>query len=133
MQQPSRARATKKHVILFLAANPHDTGRLALDREARSIHLELKRSGHRELFEFVTRWGVEPQDLLRELRELKPTVVHFSGHGASPVATVAPAQGRDVVVTGAPAGSELSGLVVNGANGRSQVVTPEAIAQRSTQ
>jgi hypothetical protein len=32
MKQPSQARATKKHVILFLAANPGDTGRLALDR-----------------------------------------------------------------------------------------------------
>ncbi|HEX7842251.1 MAG TPA: CHAT domain-containing protein [Kofleriaceae bacterium] len=129
MQQPSRARTTKRHVILFLAANPHDTGRLALDREARSIHLELKRSGYRERFEFVTRWAAEPLDLLRELRELKPTVVHFSGHGAPPAATVAPAQGRDVVVTGALPGSEPSGVVVNGANGRSQVVTPEALAQ----
>jgi hypothetical protein len=129
MQQPSRARATKKHVILFLAANPHDTGRLALDREARSIHLELKRSGYRERFEFVTRWAVEPLDLLRELRELKPTVVHFSGHGAPPAATMAPVQGRDVVVTEALLGIEPSGVVVNGANGRGQVVTPEAIAQ----
>jgi hypothetical protein len=129
MQQPSRARAPKKHVILFLAANPHDTGRLALDREAHSIHLELKRCGYRERFEFVTRWAVEPLDLLRELRELKPTVVHFSGHGAPPAATMAPVQGRDVVVTEALLGSEPSGVVVNGANGRSQVVTPEAIAQ----
>jgi hypothetical protein len=52
MKQPSRARtATKKHVILFLAANPRDTGRLALDREARSIHVELKRSGYRGRFD----------------------------------------------------------------------------------
>ncbi|HEX3477348.1 MAG TPA: hypothetical protein VHT91_20135, partial [Kofleriaceae bacterium] len=30
MKRPSQARtATKKHVILFLAANPRDTGRLA--------------------------------------------------------------------------------------------------------
>jgi conflict system STAND superfamily ATPase/CHAT domain-containing protein len=129
MQQPSRARATKKHVILFLAANPHDTGRLALDREARSIHLELKRSGYRERFEFVTRWAVEPLDLLRELRQLKPTVVHFSGHGAPQAATVTPAQNRDVVVTEALLGSGPCGVVVNGANCRSQVVTAEAIAQ----
>jgi hypothetical protein len=27
----------------------------------------------------VTRWAAEPLDLLRELRKLKPTVVHFSG------------------------------------------------------
>src|ERR1051325_8582017 len=84
MKLPSRARATKKHVILFLAASPHDTSRLALDREARAIHLELKRSGYRDRFDFVTRWAAEPLDLLRELRELKPTIVHFSGHGARP-------------------------------------------------
>jgi hypothetical protein len=46
MQQRSRGRATKKHVILFLAANLRDTGHLALGREARSNHLELKRSGY---------------------------------------------------------------------------------------
>src|SRR5207344_1152278 len=85
MQQPSRARATKKHVILFLAANPHDTCRLALDREARAIYFELKGSGDRERFEFVTRWAIEPLDLLRELRELKPTVVHFRGAGVNGV------------------------------------------------
>src|SRR5215813_12377469 len=98
MTQPSQARAaTKKHVILFLAASPIDTGRLALDREARSIHVELKRTGYRDRFDFVTRWAAEPLDLLRELRELKPTIVHFSGHGARPVGTPDLARGRDAV------------------------------------
>jgi hypothetical protein len=66
-------------VILFLAANPRDTDRLALDREARSIRVELKGSGYRDRFDFVTQWAAEPLDLLRELRELKPTIVHFCG------------------------------------------------------
>jgi hypothetical protein len=44
-------------VILFLAANPRGTTQLALDREAHAIHLELKRSGHRDRFDFVTRWA----------------------------------------------------------------------------
>jgi hypothetical protein len=70
-----------KHTILFLAANPSGTSRLALDREARSIQVELERSGFRDRFELATRWATEPLDLLRELRKLKPTVVHFSGHG----------------------------------------------------
>src|SRR5438046_9680876 len=100
MKQPSRARTATKHVILFLAADPSATGHVALDREARSIYVELKRSGHRDRFDFVTRWAVEPLDLLRELRELKPTVVHFSGHGAHPAA-MDPAQGRDVVAAAA--------------------------------
>src|SRR5215813_8064778 len=100
MKQPSQARAaTKKHVILFLAANPRDTGRLALDREARAILVELKRSGYRDRFDFVTRWAAEPLDLLRELRELKPTIVHFSGYGARPAAIADLAQARDVAAS----------------------------------
>jgi formylglycine-generating enzyme required for sulfatase activity len=71
----------KKHTILFLAADPSGTDRLALDREARSIQIELDRSCHRDQLEFETRWATEPLDLLRELRKLKPTVVHYSGHG----------------------------------------------------
>ncbi|HSK00044.1 MAG TPA: CHAT domain-containing protein [Kofleriaceae bacterium] len=70
-----------KHTILFLAANPTGTDRLALDREARAIQVELERSGHRDRFELETRWAAEPLDLLRELRKLRPTVVHYSGHG----------------------------------------------------
>src|SRR5215471_11188027 len=98
MKQLLQARtATQKHVILFLAADPRDTGRLALDREARAIHLELKRSGYRDRFDFVTRWAAEPLDLLRELRELKPSIVHFSGHGARLTGTSDLEQDRDVV------------------------------------
>jgi hypothetical protein len=73
-----------KHTIVFLAANPIRDDQLALDREAREIQIELERSGYRDRFEFVTRWAVQPLDLLRELRKLKPTVVHFSGHGGKP-------------------------------------------------
>src|SRR5215813_12927030 len=129
MKQPSQARAaTKKHVILFLAANPRDTGRLALDREARAILVELKRSGYRDRFDFVTRWAAEPLDLLRELRELKPTIVHFSGHGARLADTSDREQGRDVVVA-IPCGDERGGVMFDGAGGPGQMVTPEAFVQ----
>jgi conflict system STAND superfamily ATPase/CHAT domain-containing protein len=128
MPQPSRVRPAKKHVILFLAANPHGTGRLALDLEARSIYLELKRSGYRERFDFVTRWAAEPLDLLRELRELRPTVVHFSGHGGENlVGTADAAQGRDVVAP-APGGAP-SSLLFHSATSGAQAVSPEAIAR----
>src|SRR3979409_133090 len=101
MKEPARARPTKKHGILFRAANPRDTGRLALDQEARSIHIELKRSGYRDRFDFVTRWAAEPLDPLRELRDLKPTIVHFSGHGARRAGIADRAQDRDVAVAAA--------------------------------
>jgi len=130
MKQASQAgawAAPKKHVILFLAANPSGTDRLALDREARSIHAELKRSGYRDRFEFVTRWAAEPLDLLREVRELRPTVVHVSGHGGARMQGAA--HGRDVVAASAPSGGEPHGLAFHDAAGGAQVVSPEAIAQ----
>jgi hypothetical protein len=92
-----------KHTILFLAANPRGTDRRALDREARSIQEELKRSDGRDCFELKTRWAVGPLDLLRELRELKPAVVHFSGHGSR------------------------RGLVFEASDGDARIVSPEAI------
>jgi CHAT domain len=104
---PAPRPAMEKQTILFLAANPSGTDRLALDHEARAIQVELERSGNRDAFEFVTRWAVEPLDLLRELRKLKPTVVHFSGHGSRVGATE---HGSDQVVhrdvVGAPAAND---------------------------
>lgn len=70
-----------KHTILFLAANPIDADRLPLDEELGSIRRELARSCHRDQFDLVTRWPVWPSDLVRELRELQPAVVHVAGHG----------------------------------------------------
>src|SRR5689334_6378125 len=94
-----------KHTILFLAADPSGTDRRALDREAHAIRAELRRSGYRDRFELVTRWAAEPLDLLRELRELKPAVVHFSGQGGE------------------------GGLFFQAADGRAQAVSPAAIAE----
>ncbi len=122
----------KKHTILFLAANPLGTDRLALDREARAIHVELKRSGYRDRFELVTRWAAEPLDLLRELRELKPTVVHFSGHGGLQAAGSdrRAAPHRDVVgVQGAHDSGQDQGLYFQGPDGRAQLVSAVALTQ----
>ena len=45
------------------------------------------------------RWAARPLDLLRELRKLKPTIVHFSGHGrwGELRSTASPSPHRDVV------------------------------------
>jgi hypothetical protein len=123
--EPSRAR----HVILFLAANPSETDRLALDREARAIHAELKRSGHRDRFDFQTRWAVEPLDLLRELRELRPTVVHFSGHGRRPAGAPRAANQRELGAEPAAADDAPAGLVFHDPARGTQVVSAAAIAE----
>lgn len=67
--------------ILLLAANPLDTDSLRLDKEAREIKESLQRSPHRQNVELETRWAVRSIDLQRALLEVKPTIVHFSGHG----------------------------------------------------
>lgn len=110
-----------RHIILFLAANPRGTSRRALDKESRAIQMELDASGQRDCFEFVTRWAVEPLDLLRWLRRLRPTVVHFSGHGRPP-AVLARRSRR-------AAGARRHGLGFQGTDGAPRWVTADALAQ----
>jgi CHAT domain-containing protein len=114
-----------------LAANPVGTDRLALDQEAHAIQVELERSGHRDQLEFTTRWATEPLDLLRELRKLKPTVVHFSGHaqgGAAGSATTTPH--RDIGDDAEPRTEDPQpGLFFQGTDGRAKLVSAAAIQE----
>jgi hypothetical protein len=97
--------APRKHTILFLASNPLELREIALAREARDIQDELRRTEHRDRFDFQTRWAAQPFDLLREIRQLKPTILHFSGHGGQ------------------------AGLRLENSDGSSQVISREAIAK----
>jgi hypothetical protein len=128
---PPSPRAPMKHTILFLSANPSGTDRLALDEEARAIHVELEQSAFRDRFELVTRWAVRPLDLLRELRKLRPTVVHFSGHGTSNAADEhrpGPGPHRDLASEPSLDGGEpRHGLYFQGPDGRPQRVSTEAL------
>jgi hypothetical protein len=128
--QSQPRRSHHKHRILFLAANPNHSSQLALEREVRAIHVELERSGCREQFEFITRWAIQPQDLLRELRKLRPTVVHFSGHGQRSCdlpPAIAPRHTDDRV--GRPNQAVASGLYFQAADGSAQFVSAAAIQQ----
>lgn len=74
--------------ILFLAANPLPSSRLALDEEARLIEEKVRDSKHRDSVVMRTCWAVRPDDLQQVLMEIEPCVVHFSGHGGGPVGIV---------------------------------------------
>ncbi|MCK4766573.1 MAG: TIR domain-containing protein [Candidatus Aminicenantes bacterium] len=69
--------------IVFFAANPAETGKLALDMEAREITSKIRSSDYRDNIEFVTEWAVRPDDLLDALNMHEADIVHFSGHGTS--------------------------------------------------
>lgn len=66
--------------VLFLAANPQSTQRLAIDVECRNIEERLKLGPQRPLA-FESRWAVRTTDLQNALLEVSPVIVHFSGHG----------------------------------------------------
>src|SRR5262249_3928539 len=106
----------KKHTILFLAANPRGADQGALEKESRAIQVELERSGRGDCFEFVTRWAVEPQDLLRELRRHKPAVVHFSAPHSECVSRRNDMEHPD-------------GIFLQGAEGRPQLISIEALEE----
>jgi hypothetical protein len=120
----------KKHTILFLAANPTGTDPLALGEEARAIQAEFERSGYRDCFELETRWAVQPLDLLRELRKLKPTVVHFSGagiHGVDRARNPAARPCPDAVEYDVVEGGPEQGLLFQGADGQPRLVSTAAL------
>ncbi|MBE9108548.1 pentapeptide repeat-containing protein [Nodosilinea sp. LEGE 07298] len=67
--------------ILILTANPTDTDRLRLEKEAREIQAGLDRAKQRDRFQISYSLASRPSDLRRALLDHKPKIVHFSGHG----------------------------------------------------
>lgn len=74
--------STDPQTILFLVANPKDTGRLRLDQELRDIAEGLQRAQKREQFNLEQRLAVRPHDIQRAMLDISPQIIHFSGHGA---------------------------------------------------
>jgi hypothetical protein len=73
--------------ILFFAADPLSAppegraDRLLLDEDIRQIREKVRASEHRDALEFDYRLAARQDDLLQALNEVRPDVVHFSGHG----------------------------------------------------
>jgi hypothetical protein len=69
------------HSILIVCASPIDQDRLRLNAEVKNIRHALERSKNREQWTIVSNEAVTVDDLRRSLLDLKPTILHFSGHG----------------------------------------------------
>lgn len=67
--------------ILILASNPDDTTALKLNREIRTLEEQLKLGKYREEFKLLREDAVRWDDFQRKILEVKPRIVHFSGHG----------------------------------------------------
>jgi hypothetical protein len=118
---------TSSHLILFLAANPSTTHRLALDEECAAIERELRMTTHRDDFELRSKWAVTIDEMMRHLNELHPTIIQFSGHGTSTQSAPAHSSmgARDLVVP--PAGGGASGIYLQDEHGDPQLVTTRAL------
>lgn len=109
--------------VLYLGANPPGTVSLGLDEEVRAIEKEFRSARYR-CFDLRASWANEAHDLVRELRESMPTIVHLSGHacklggrGEAP-----PTAHRDVLVDHASDLAGGGGLVLQARDGSPRVV-----------
>lgn len=71
----------RKIKVLLFAANPRGTDPLELHREFREIDEEIHFGEYRDALELIIVPGTRLVDLLRKLNEIRPDIVHFSGHG----------------------------------------------------
>ncbi len=69
--------------LLFLAANPQDTGQLRLDKEMREVDEALRQAKYRDKFDIKQQWAVRVADLQSHFLRYEPDIVHFSGHGSA--------------------------------------------------
>jgi TPR repeat protein len=72
--------------VLYFAADPFSIppegrDRLLLDREYRETLEKVRLAEHRDVLRFHPRMAARVSDIPQALRETRPQVVHFSGHG----------------------------------------------------
>lgn len=81
-QAKARVRKVKaKQRIAVLVTNPDRYASLQTGVEARDIDKAIKASKYRESFDVKAVLAPTFRDLIDQLNEYKPTILHFSGHG----------------------------------------------------
>src|SRR5262249_42060517 len=78
-----RPEADAQTLLLFLAANPREIGRLQLDEEYAAIVREFRMTAARDGFDVRAAWAVTIDEMMRQLYHLQPAIIHFGGHGAA--------------------------------------------------
>jgi hypothetical protein len=115
--------------VLFLASNPLEQSRLALDEEARAITAEIRSADHRDAIELITAWAARRDDLQQLLLQHKPNILHFSGHGTrcTPNEITPPSAsmpGRDMIVTSK---GQVARLVFMGEGGHAEPMSEASL------
>jgi WD40 repeat protein/energy-coupling factor transporter ATP-binding protein EcfA2 len=112
--------------ILILAANPLNTVRLSLEREIAEIRNTLQLSANHDRFTVEARSTIRQNELQQYLYDIKPQIVHFSGHGMSgETASNDLLSSRKFTVI---ADNKLAGLMFEDEHGQAQVVSGIVLA-----
>lgn len=69
--------------VLFIGSSPEDQDGLRIDKEVREIQQKVRLADHRDSLRFEYAVAAQPADLLQRLNEVKPDIVHFSGHSGA--------------------------------------------------
>ena len=81
---PELEGARQQTAILFLASDPTDQTRLRIGGEFQKIKDNLQAAGLRDQFKLeLPILSVKAENIAQELLQVKPKIVHFSGHAAS--------------------------------------------------
>ena len=67
--------------VLYLTASPELDNPLRTDAEINNVLKALRGAKHRDLIELHLRPAATPQDLMDGINDVRPHVIHFSGHG----------------------------------------------------
>jgi hypothetical protein len=81
LEESSREAAPADVAVLLIASSPEDQQRLRLDKETREIEKRVRAADYRDSIYFRPKMARQLPDLLDDLNEVRPTVLHFSGHG----------------------------------------------------
>lgn len=100
----------EKTRILFLAANPWNTNRLALSEEFQRIQDLWERCNSREIFDLRHYPALRGDKLQEKVLRLKPHLIHFSGHGEENALLMSDASGENPHEIGKQALASLFGL-----------------------
>jgi hypothetical protein len=94
LEDVSRGDAPAEITVLFLASSPEDEAQLRLDKEIREIEQRLRQTEYRDSIRFVPKVARQLTDLIQDLNEARPHIVHFSGHGNQAELAFENAEGR---------------------------------------
>ncbi len=115
--------------ILFLSANPTDTGQLRLGTELRDIKDAFRGAKNRDSIEMHERLAVRTRDLRQAMLDVDPHIVHFAGHGVA-WHVEGEISGRSLIMPKmeSPDPTRAGGIVLEDDAGHSNVVSDEKLA-----